>query len=54
MTGTEQQILVRFHIVCDNKQEYKRVVDRINETVDVYDLEGKSMIIGRFAPEWVC
>lgn len=53
MIGTEQQILVRFHIVCDSKDEYRDIVRKINGTVKAYDTEGNCMNVGSFLPEWV-
>lgn len=53
MVGTEQQILVRFHIVCDTKEEYKKVVRTINDTVFAYDDRGECMNVKAFDPEWV-
>lgn len=53
MVGTEQQILVRFHIVCDSKEEYRDVVRAINDKVVAYDDKGHRMNVKAFEPEWV-
>lgn len=41
--GTEQQVLVRFHMVCNSQRELESIVTLINEKVDAYDTEGSSM-----------
>lgn len=46
MIGTEQQILVRFHLVCNDFRHLKQVVDKINEEIKVYDTEGNNMKLG--------
>lgn len=43
--GTEQQILVRFHLVCATKKELKDLVGVINNTVHAYDESGKEMCL---------
>lgn len=46
MIGTEQQILVRFHLVCNDFKHLKQIVDKINEEIKVYDTEGNNMKLG--------
>lgn len=41
--GSEQQVLVRVHIVANDKQEFARITQFVNETVKAYDTSGKLM-----------
>lgn len=45
MIGTEQQILVRFHIVCETKEALKDLIQKIEETIGVWDVNGNDMCI---------
>ena len=45
MIGTEQQILVRFHIVCETEKELKLIIHNIEETVQVWDQNDNDMCI---------
>ena len=45
MIGTEQQILVRFHMVCETKKELDALLYKIEETVQVWDKDEKDMCI---------
>lgn len=53
MPGTEQQVLVRFHIVCETKGQLKIVINKINELVHVWDVEGNEMCLGKLQPDWI-
>ena len=43
LVGTEQQILVRFHMVCDTLESLHILINKINELIHVYDVEGADM-----------
>lgn len=45
LVGTEQQILVRFHIVCESRERLKLIVNRINNTIQVFDEQGNNMCL---------
>lgn len=45
MIGTEQQILVRFHLVCDDIEQLDHIVRKINDEIKVYDIEGNNMVL---------
>lgn len=51
--GTEQQILVRFHIVCDTKDSLRQIIEKINNIVHVFDIEGNEMKLGGLSPNWI-
>lgn len=52
LRGTEQQILVRFHMVCKNKKDFQELVQKINHTVVAIDEQGNNMCLrGLFAEE---
>lgn len=53
MIGTEQQVLVRFHLVCDTKEELYQVVDSINHAIHVFDMEGNEMCLNGLRTEWM-
>ena len=46
--GTLKQIICRFFIVCESKNELADVIDRIQNTLSVVDEEGRNMIVGLF------
>ena len=53
LIGTEQQILVRFHIVCDTKDSLRQIIEKINNTIHVFDIEGNEMKLGGLQPNWL-
>lgn len=53
MIGTEQQILVRFHLVCETKEQLRELVVRINHTVKAIDMDGNDMRLKGFQPDWI-
>lgn len=53
MPGTEQQVLVRFHIVCETKEDLRTVVKRINQAVHAWDIDGNEMCLGKLEPDWL-
>ncbi len=53
MIGTEQQVLVRFHMVCETKEELRQLVNKINHTIKVFDTEGNEMCLKGLQPEWL-
>lgn len=46
--GTLKQIVCRFFIVADTKEELKQTIDEIYEIFDVLDMDGKSMLMTKF------
>lgn len=50
--GSEQQVLVRFHIVCNSIDELNELVNEINTLIHVLDEEGCEMCLGGLQPEW--
>lgn len=46
--GTLKQIICRFFIICDTKEELIQRVDAIYDTLQVLDENDKNMLIGRF------
>ena len=46
LEGTEQQVLVRFHMVCETMVEMRKLMKEINSTVKAYDTEDKNMCLG--------
>lgn len=53
MPGTEQQVLVRFHIVCETKERLRKVIERINRTVHAWDMEDHEMCLGKLQADWI-
>ena len=53
MPGTEQQVLVRFHVVCETRAQLRKVINKINELVHAWDEEGSEMCLGKFQPDWI-
>lgn len=52
MAGTEQQILVRFHMVCESRAMLSLLVEKINRTVQAFDEAGQNMCLKGLQPEW--
>lgn len=52
MIGTEQQILVRFHVVCETRDELYEVVNKINCSVHVEDCNGNELCLQGLQTEW--
>ena len=46
--GTLKQIVCRFFVVADSKEELKKSIDLILETFDVLDENGQSMLLSQF------
>lgn len=46
--GTLKQIACRFFLVADSKQELKSAIDNVVSLFDVFDLQGKSMLLQPF------
>lgn len=53
MPGTEQQVLVRFHIVCETKEKLRTVIEKINLAVHAWDIEGNEMCLGKLQADWI-
>ena len=53
LIGTEQQILVRFHLVCETKDQLKSLVDKINHTVSATDSNDNHMCLQGLQPKWI-
>ena len=53
LRGTEQQILVRFHMVCKDKNELRELVKKINKTVHAFDNENNDMCLQGLRAECV-
>lgn len=53
MIGTEQQILVRFHLVCETKEQLRSLVDKINHTVSATDSNDNQMCLQGLQPKWI-
>ena len=49
--GTLKQVICRFYIVADTRQELKAIIDRIHETLVVEDEDGESMFLKVFDSE---
>lgn len=50
MTGTYAQMLGRFNIVAQNKEEFIRIIEDINDTLHVVSSNGSEMIIIKYIP----
>lgn len=53
LLGTEQQILVRFHIICNSKERLQFIINKINNIVMAFDEEGNNMCLNGLQSEWV-
>lgn len=49
--GTLKQIICRFFIVSENKENLKKTIDKIQNLLSVIDNNGEEMLIGLFDPE---
>lgn len=46
--GTLKQIICRFFIVCENKNDLAKTIDKVQELLTVTDEKGNNMVIGLF------
>lgn len=48
-TDTLRQLMLRFFMVCDSRGDLADAIRQINETVEVFDIEGESLVL-KFDP----
>ena len=51
MVGNEKQVFARIYIVCDSREEYKKELKKIEDSVKISDKNGDSMILPMLKPE---
>lgn len=49
--GTEKQVLARMYLVCDSTEELAEKIRHYQNTVQVYDTDGRDMLLKGFEPE---
>jgi hypothetical protein len=48
--GTLDQAVARIHLVADNKENLKELINRVLDVITVTDVKGKNMLLKQFEP----